>query len=208
MVTQSIVLVVCGGMHDPQITDSIIALIKADEWLSQLALKQFPSASRLAVLSGASLRSCMDGRWTGESKARLMIWAFSAGCIGAAALANYWQRYRGEVLALFMVDGWGVPWSQAAPLHRLSHDAFTNISSNCLGEGVVNFVASPAVDHHQLWQAPQRVTGQQIMTRHLSLSRRWVNDLNGFQPSLSTTAADFLCTWSRYHLVRAVGDSC
>ncbi|MFM7471900.1 MAG: hypothetical protein ACKO5P_10375 [Nodosilinea sp.] len=208
MVAQSIALVVCGGFHDPQETEGIFRLIRADARLSQLPLKSFPVADRWAVLSGSSLRDRLTDLNTGETPEQLLIWAFSAGCLGAAALANYWQHCRGRVLALFMVDGWGVAWSQAAPLHRLSHDGFTHTTSNYLGAGVVNFVAHPAVDHRQLWRSPQVVTGHQIITQQPHLLQRWLPELNGSPPSPGATAADFLCTWSRYHLLRAVGDYC
>ncbi|MBU6228744.1 MAG: hypothetical protein KGQ93_03515 [Cyanobacteria bacterium REEB459] len=205
MVIPEMLLVVCGGMQHPQDTQAIVRLIRADPGLNQLPLRVFTPESWAAVLSGSSLRGWLT---SGPAPPRLMIWAFSAGCMGAAALANYWQCHGGEVLALFMVDGWGVPWSQVAPLHRLSHDAFTHTTSNYLGEGVINFVANPAVDHRHLWQSPQLVTGQQILTRQSYLFQRWLPGLQGLPPSSDATAANFLCTWSNYHLSRAVSESC
>ncbi|MFM7325948.1 MAG: hypothetical protein ACKO4L_13685, partial [Nodosilinea sp.] len=77
-------------------------------------MRHFSPGAPLAVLSGAALRRWLEGddqpaRGIIPAYPHLIIWAFSAGCVGAVALAQHWQRYRSGVLALFLVDGWGVP---------------------------------------------------------------------------------------------------
>jgi hypothetical protein len=203
-VMSPVALVVCGGLHPPGWTAQILATIAADERLSQLPVVTFCPSSPLAVLSARSLRQQLDARLVTPNPA-LIIWAFSAGCVGAAALANHWHRYRNPVLALFLVDGWGVPWSGIAPLHRLSHDRFTHTTSRWLGQGTADFVATPAVPHPRLWQSPQTVLGE---PGNFSLGGEFPR---GEEPDTvafpgpgerweGLSAADFLCGWSRYYL--------
>ncbi|MFH7242590.1 MAG: hypothetical protein ACHWZW_07040 [Spirulina sp.] len=125
----------------------------------------------------------------GEGQVDLILWAFSAGCVGAVALAHHWHRYRGNVRALFLVDGWGVPWHGVAPLHRISHDGFTHHSSRWLGAGRADFVAQPAVPHLQLWRSPQTVMGlgqRPPLAATVASSQPW-------------SAADFLIQWTQFY---------
>lgn len=205
MTSKAVCLVICDGIHSPRETEGILAMVDQDSRLSQLPIQHFSPGSPLTVLSGAALRRWLegDGRPTGENNPDypcLIIWAFSAGCVGAVALAQHWQRYRGGVLALFLVDGWGVPAVGPMPLHRLSHDRFTHVSSGWLGPGSISFVSQPAVSHHQLWRHPQQVWGYQV--RHHPSRKPTVGC--AMQPE-RLTAGDFLCRWSRYYLIQGLG---
>jgi hypothetical protein len=176
-------------MHPPSYTGQILATIAGDQELSQLTRVVATPQHSIDVLSAFALRQSLDAA-LGLPRADvlppgLIIWAFSAGCVGAATLATYWQRHRGPVRALFMVDGWGVPRLPRVAVHRLSHDRFTHDSSGCLGAGDIDFYADPAVPHLYLWQQPQRVTGWAVAAgRHKE----------------QLTAAEFLCLRSRDYL--------
>lgn len=90
------------------------------------------------------------------------IIAFSAGVVGAIAAAQYWH-HRGVSIAHFIaIDGWGVPLVADFPLYRISHDYFTHWSSALLGTGSLNFYADPAIDHLDLWQAPDQAMGWRV----------------------------------------------
>ena len=176
-------------MHPPSYTGQMLAIVAQDEVLSQLGEVVCASQSGLGLLSPFALRQALEVRLDGTTPANrdleaapaLVIWAFSAGCVGAAALAAHWQRHRGSVLALCMVDGWGVPRDPGVPTYRLSHDSFTHHTSRCLGAGDTDFYAEPAVPHLTLWRQPQSAMG-------------WAVE-EGRQERLS--AANFLCQRSR-----------
>ncbi|PSR19155.1 hypothetical protein C8255_03610 [filamentous cyanobacterium CCP3] len=199
---QPVVLLICGGMHPPSYTGQILATVAQDQGLSQLSEVVCVPGS-LGVLSPFALRQTLENHLDSTVLASstlegvapaLVIWAFSAGCVGAAALATHWQRHRGSVLALFMVDGWGVPRDPGVPTYRLSHDAFTHGTSRWLGAGDLDFYAEPAVPHLTLWRQPQMVTG-------------WATESGGQRQRLS--AADFLCQRSQaaIHRYQARGQS-
>ncbi len=195
MALQQTVLLICGGMHPPSATGQILATLASDRALNQLTRVVVAPQQGVGVLSTFALRQTLEsaigisgnafgnpagklsGSASGSSTPGLMIWAFSAGCVGAVALATYWQRWRGPVHGLFLVDGWGVPCPPTVPAYRLSHDRFTHDTSGLLGMGAVNFYAEPAVSHRYLWQHPQAVTG-------------WSVELG--QRAEKLTAADFL----------------
>ncbi|MBW4459259.1 MAG: hypothetical protein KME47_03340 [Nodosilinea sp. WJT8-NPBG4] len=194
-------------MHPPSYTGQILAALARDEVLSQRSQIVCAPQHGLGVLSPFALRQALKGRteWNCEpAKASsfpsplgntlnstspedappaLIIWAFSAGCVGAVALATHWQRYQAPVLALLMADGWGVPRDPEVPTYRLSHDRTTHHTSRCLGAGDIDFYADPAVPHLHLWQHPQSVVG-------------WATAPGKTKERL--TAADFLCRRSRH----------
>ena len=158
-----VVLVVCGGMGPPGDTEPVVAMAAADDTLGPLRRVVWAPESPLQVLSAYGLRRELEATvaalGAGAASPALMIWAFSAGCVGATALASYWQRQRGRVLGLFLVDGWGVPCDPAVPGYRLSHDRFTHDTSGWLGAGEEAFYADPGVPHRQLWRCPEAVAG-------------------------------------------------
>jgi hypothetical protein len=195
------VLLVCSGIHPPSDTDGIVATIAADPVLTTLTTvvhSPHPATSGRPhgpeVLSGFALRTTLETILPPDQTAPasgLLIWAYSAGCVGAVALATYWQRYRGPVLALFMVDGWGVPRVPTVITHRLSHDRFTHTTSRWLGAGETDFYADPAVSHRQLWRQPQSTLGCAIASH---------------QPRQHLSAAAFLCQRSGVYVERYRAD--
>ncbi|HIK44347.1 MAG TPA: hypothetical protein IGR64_05590 [Leptolyngbyaceae cyanobacterium M65_K2018_010] len=197
----SVALILCGGIHPAAYTAQILAAIATDQRLRHLPVVTCSPSGALACLSAQALRHSIDRAlptmgWGDRDYPQVIIWAYSAGCVGAVALANYWHHSRNRVLALFLVDGWGVPWHHSVPLHRLSHDRFTAITSGWLGRGQVDFVATPGVPHHRLWQAPQMVMGQAYP--HPRAAAAWPQDVPPLGSPIS--AADFLCGWSHYYL--------
>lgn len=190
---QQVILLVVGGMHPPSYTEQMVATIAQggaaqDGTLSGFARVVSAPQHSLDVLSPFALRQTLEAALAKSDSALddappgLIIWAFSAGCVGAAALATYWQSYRGPVLGLFMVDGWGVPRDPGVPVYRLSHDRFTHDTSSWLGIGDDDFYADPAVPHLSLWQHPQKTIGWAVTSG---------------QPRERLTAADFLCQRSQ-----------
>jgi hypothetical protein len=186
-------LIVVGGMQSPHYSTPILTAMANDAVLSQGRAMVFPANPPWTVLSGQTIRHWLDAE-LGQSSVSshsvpLVIWAFSAGCVGMVALVSHWQQYRGKVLACFALDGWGVPLLASVPTYRLSHDSFTHNTSGWLGQGPINFYADPAVPHSQLWQSPQSVMGWQVIDRPAAKPLR--------EP---LTAAEFLCHWTRHHL--------
>jgi hypothetical protein len=203
-------------MHTPSSTGQILATISRDQVLSQQYVVCAPQHG-LGVLSPFALRRALNDRapWSstpttaltssvgddcdglasgvapgvafGDVPPALIIWAFSAGCVGAAALATHWHRHRGPVLGLLMVDGWGVPRDPEVLVYRLSHDRTTHDTSRWLGAGDIDFYADPPVPHLHLWQQPQSVAGWAVAPGEAP------------QP---LTAADFLCLRSRQAIDR------
>ena len=94
---------------------------------------------------------------------------FSYGAVRVAALQTP------NIIGKILIDGWCVWCSDRVPVFRLSHDRITHINALAFGGGQQLFCAQPAVDHLQLWRAPQEVRG-------------WVEDDRDTQRS----AADFL----------------
>lgn len=188
---------ICGGFHGPEATDGMRTLWASDPVISAIPAVVLGDGVPWAPLSAHALRQSLErARPTSPDLGRgqdpgldLILWAFSAGGVGAVALAQHWQRYRGRVRAIFLLDGWGVPWAGAAPLHRLSHDAFTHHSSRGLGAGRADFFAQPAVPHLQLWQRPQGVMGQGSLPS------------SSGQPGTvqRVSAADFLTRWTAFY---------
>jgi hypothetical protein len=187
-------------MHPPSYTGPILASIARDQRLSHLSWVVCAPQHSLDVLSPFALRQALEAHLNalfdtsshgpssaGTGSIALIVWAFSAGCVGAAPLVTYWQRHRGAVLALFMVDGWGVPRPPGVPVHRLSHDRFTYDTSRWLGAGDEDFYADPAVPHLTLWQQPQTVTG-------------WATAPGNAKQGM--TAVEFLCGRSRSYIER------
>lgn len=190
---RQVVLLVCGGMHSPSHTERALATIAEDSTLSRLSRVVCPphSAYSLEVLSPFALRQgledCLANPYPELAAPALVIWAFSAGCVGAVALAAHWQRYRGPVLALCMVDGWGVPRDPEVPTYRLSHDYTTHSTSRWLGGGDLDFYADPAVPHLEFWRQLPTVGG-------------WATETGKAKQRL--TAADFLRQRSREAITR------
>ncbi|MEM9536212.1 MAG: hypothetical protein AAGA40_11140 [Cyanobacteria bacterium P01_E01_bin.45] len=78
---------------------------------------------------------------------------FSYGAVKVAALQTP------TVIGKILVDGWCVWCSDRVPIFRLSHDRLTHLNALAFGGGRQLFCAQPAVEHLQLWRAPQQVLG-------------------------------------------------
>jgi hypothetical protein len=185
-------LVIIDGFHPTSLTHTLLVPAATDPVLQRLPLFHSATSGAGAVLSPFRLRDGLEAwwqaRWDGQPWPHILIWAFSAGCLGAAGLAQYWHHHRGQVLALFAVDGWGVPLVTDYPIYRISHDRFTHVTSLGLGAGAVNFYADPPVPHLDVWTTPATVDGWQVT----QASPRW-------SQYHRLTAAEFLRHWSRHH---------
>ncbi|BAZ30460.1 hypothetical protein NIES4074_29200 [Cylindrospermum sp. NIES-4074] len=177
-------IIICPGIHEPQITESLITeLSKAADSSSSQDFRKilvFPEQGIL-TLSAFHILQFLHDRLGNELKSPVIFISFSAGVVGAIAAAVNWQLLGGHVKAFIAIDGWGVPLWGNFPIHRLSHDYFTHWSSAMLGGGQDNFYADPAVDHLSMWRSPQTVQG------------RWVDPSIGFSPTKNPlSAAEFL----------------
>lgn len=221
-----VILAICGGFHDPQDTNGVLGLCADDPELSTVPTVVLGHGVPWAPLSAHALRQSLERRDGPAPSVRkpplapaadlgqvghpdraghpeLIVWAFSAGGVGAMALAHHWQRYRGTVRAMFLVDGWGIPWTGLAPLHRLSHDAWTHHSSRLLGAGKADFFAQPAVPHHQLWRSPRRVMGCGPLppVNGAGSDSRAAEQTHSSVLGGGVSAASFLTAWTKPYLL-------
>lgn len=155
-------LIICPGVHDASLTTEFLtSLFLGSDHLSELDLQnsfycfpthKYPSYSAWHLY-----------HWLADQpnllNEELVVIAFSAGVVASigAAWALSWQGVRIKALVAF--DGWGVPLWVNCPIYRFSHDYFTHWSSALLGSGEESFYAFPAVDHLQLWSAPEKCIG-------------------------------------------------
>ncbi|MCU0536239.1 MAG: hypothetical protein MUD14_20320 [Hydrococcus sp. Prado102] len=155
--TESTTLVICPGIHEPQLTDRFLQALKQQEILLNTPLI-FPT-QKYPAFSGFHVLQFLQQELKETNKNSLVFLSFSAGVVGAIAAALAWQASGGRVIAFIALDGWGVPLLGNFPIHRLSHDEFTHWSSALLGSNGDSFYADPPVDHLDLWRSPDFVTG-------------------------------------------------
>jgi hypothetical protein len=172
-------IVLCPGMHDPQLTDVFWEAIRqryAELYRAEVlpAVYQIPEAN---VWGASPLHVLQFLHQVIPVAEPILIISFSAGVVGAIAAAWAWQLQGGSIRAFIALDGWGVPLSGSFPIYRLSHDEFTHWSSQPLGMGQAPFYAEPDVGHLDLWRSPDRAWGW------------WLRDA---QPQ-RVTAADAIC---------------
>lgn len=187
-------LVICPGVHEPKLTDCFLAGLSglwglaADRQNQQIVepVKIFPAHKYPPFSPLDILHFLCSEELAGES---LVFVSFSAGVAGAIGAAWMWQQLGGKVGAFFALDGWGVPLVGNFPIHRISHDRFTHWSSAILGGGGESFYADPAIEHLDLWRAPQTAKGW-----HVSQTAA------GVETVAPTTAAKFLV-----HLLKQYG---
>ncbi|MEG5043315.1 hypothetical protein [Microcoleus sp. B4-C1] len=187
-------LVICPGVHEPKLTDCFLTGLSglwgvaADRQNQQIVdrVKIFPAHKYPPFSALDILHFLCSEKLAGES---LVFVSFSAGVAGAIGAAWMWQQLGGKVGAFFALDGWGVPLGGNFPIHRISHDRFTHWSSAILGGGGESFYADPAIEHLDLWRAPQTAKGW-----HLSQTAA------GIETLAPTTAAQFLV-----HLLKQYG---
>jgi hypothetical protein len=183
-------VMICPGVHSPELTQGFLAgLGKPIAALRVFPAERFPAYSAFHVLT---FWDQQDLGW----RSPLVIIGFSAGVVGAAGAAQVLQGIGGQVKALIAIDGWGVPlWSQFPwghfPVHRLSHDRFTHLSSKLLDQPLTNpidFYAEPSVPHLDLWRSPQTVTGW----TNADLASTPMTQSGTCERQYATTAAQFL----------------
>lgn len=185
-------IIICPGIHEPELTESFrVGLL---DLVSNSSVSQKPAnilvypGQDLLVLSAFHILQFLRVsvahrryRLSNQLKSPVVFISFSAGVVGAIGAACLWQLLGGRVKAFIAIDGWGVPLQGNFPIHRMSHDYFTHWSSCLLGSGQNNFYAGPAVDHLSMWKSPQTVQGW------------WVDSSIGiFPPKGHLTAAEFL----------------
>jgi len=154
--------IICPGMHPPELTERCLSCLAPNGLLWGNPVHTLQPSQYLPFSAHALRRGLHNYLGEPASAPPIIVLAFSAGVVGATGLAWYWCHRGGQVLALFAVDGWGVPVVGPWDSYRLSHDAFTHHSSLLLGGGAVNFYADPAVAHQDLWQWPDQTWGWQV----------------------------------------------
>jgi hypothetical protein len=185
MDSSSLNIVICPGLHDPVLTTTFWAGLQTqwpelDNWKPIpliVPARDYPVYSPQHVLQFLERSLSQQDGGLAQDKELLFI-SFSAGVVGAIGAARAWQ-HRGKVKAFLALDGWGVPLGGSFPIHRLSHDPFTDWSSAFLGGGAERFYADPPVNHLDLWRSPQLVRG-------------WHCSQTGGESRRYTTAAQFL----------------
>jgi len=163
-------VIICPGIHHPELTlgfveglrregmrgnNSLLTARSSSDQKGNLLI--FPAQDYPAYSAFHILQFLDEDQSVLRSP--LVFISFSAGVVGAIGAAWGWQLKGGHVKAFIALDGWGVPLSGNFPIHRLSHDYFTNWSSSLLGSGSESFYAQPPVEHLDLWRSPETVQG-------------------------------------------------
>jgi len=216
-------LIVCPGIHSPDLTQSFLANlgIETDPLLTTspydvlvFPAERYPAYSTLHLLdfllhqfsnpltNPAGLASSTDSLQAKRSQIPklaaiempLVFLGFSAGVVGAIGAAHLWQWLGGTVKALIAADGWGVPLYGNFPIHRISHDYTTHWSSALLGAGAEGFYADPPLPHLDLWRSPHTTRGWQTRTT------AWFDPalVEVSSPQLTTTAEFLLALLKQY----------
>ncbi|MBF2085748.1 MAG: hypothetical protein IGS16_14215 [Thermoleptolyngbya sp. C42_A2020_037] len=156
-------MVVCPGVHSPQLTECFLTAVALDRANTvQICIIPGDRQPVYSPLHGLRvLQHRLGAPWAAPP---VLFLGFSAGVVGLAAIAPLWKALGGTVLGLIALDGWGVPLSGPFPIHRLSHDRFTDWSSALLDGPAVSargsrFYAEPAVAHLDLWRSPHTAMG-------------------------------------------------
>lgn len=161
------VIVLCPGFHPADLTQCFLEHLETMN-LQSVRIVVFPSDRYLAY-SVPDVLFFLREHLSQEShqwrKIPLVLIGFSAGVVGAMGAASLWEIWGGKVLAVFALDGWGVPVLGHFPTHRISHDQFTHWSSALLGTGQDSFYADPEVEHLALWRSPHLVQGCWVSTQ-------------------------------------------
>lgn len=163
----SITIVICPGVHDPNLTESFIAQLQAAKpFIASQKQRSSPTDSQKLLIFPAQTSPAYSAVHMLEflqkhcsRQSSLVLICFSAGVVGGAGAAWAWQQLGGKIRALLAFDGWGVPLYNSFPIHRFSHDYFTHWSSSFLGAGNDSFYADPSIEHLELWRSPHTVQG-------------------------------------------------
>ncbi len=159
-------LIICPGIHSPQLTRSFVLDLQSDRLMSECLLilptEKYPPYSAIDIY-----RWLKQSHPSPKNAPALTFIAFSAGVVGGIGAALAWQLQGGKIKAFMALDGWGVPLVANFPLYRLSHDFFTHWSSAILGGGNESFYCDPPVEHLQLWRSPEQCWGWQVTSSGL-----------------------------------------
>jgi hypothetical protein len=163
-------VIICPGVHSPELTQGFLEGIGKllDLDLCIFPSEQLPAYSAFHILdflgAQASLQALPQGSqlppWSALKP--LVLIGFSAGVVGAMGAAQILQGFGVRVKAVIALDGWGVPLWGNFPIHRISHDRFTDWSSPLWGRQDSSFYAEPEVAHLDLWRSPQTAQGWAI----------------------------------------------
>ncbi|GAB4537772.1 MAG: hypothetical protein Tsb0014_26910 [Pleurocapsa sp.] len=149
-------IVICPGIHSPQLTDSFVAKI-GKELLNNCLIfptSEYPAYSIYDIYQWLKI---FQGK--PSTSPPLIFITFSAGVVGGIGAALAWHQQGGQIKKFMALDGWGVPLIANFPIYRLSHDRFTHWSSAILGGGNQGFYCDPSVEHLTLWRSPDACWG-------------------------------------------------
>jgi hypothetical protein len=155
-------VIICPGVHSPELTQAFLKGIGKSLDPQQVRIfpaEYFPPYSAFHILNFLDASQLTQGLPLQTGTPPLFFIGFSAGVVGAISAARIFQRAGGQVKAFVAFDGWGVPLSGDFPIHRISHDRFTDWSSPLWGRSDASFYADPAVAHLDLWRSPQTAQG-------------------------------------------------
>ncbi len=163
-------LIICPGIHSPQLTQSFIQDLQSDRPLSDRFFI-FPTEVYPAYWTPDIYKWLKQSHRYPANSSALTFIAFSAGVVGGLGAAIAWQMQGGKIKAFIALDGWGVPLVADFPIYRLSHDFFTHWSSAILGRGNSSFYCDPPVEHLTLWRSPKQCWGWQVINPHFRVRR-------------------------------------
>jgi hypothetical protein len=152
-------IIICPGIHDPELTDLFIKALQDKIPQDYLVL---PTTEYLPY-SAIAVYQWLDRQQLSKTEPLAFI-AFSAGVVGGLGAAIAWQLQGGRIDKLIAIDGWGMPLIGNFPIYRVSHDYFTHWSSGILGVGTTSFYADPGVEHLELWRSPDTSYGWRIIS--------------------------------------------
>lgn len=186
-------VIICPGVHSPELTQEFLEGIGKLLDLNQVDVfptRQFPAYSALHILKFLNVRRAAQGFQSQPNRLNpIVLIGFSAGVVGAIGAAQILHSLGVEVKAVIAFDGWGVPLWGNFPIHRVSHDRFTDWSSTLWGRNDSSFYADPNVTHLDLWRSPQTTQG---WTNEVIDSAPTARLVGYGQKQYFTTAADFL----------------
>ncbi len=148
-------LVICPGFHPPALTDSLVRSLD----LSPDRFVIVPSDSCPPYSAPHLLEFLKQQERRAQLNDGTVFLSFSAGVVGAIGAAWAWQLLGHSVKAFIAIDGWGVPLFGTFPIHRLSHDPWTHLTSTGLEWLADGFYADPPMSHLELWRSPAMVQG-------------------------------------------------
>ncbi|MEL6438235.1 MAG: hypothetical protein AAFQ80_03105 [Cyanobacteria bacterium J06621_8] len=163
-------VIIIPGIHDPRLSDRLIASLqsKINQKFLLLPTEEYLPYSAIAITQWLNQQPLI------KTEALAFI-SFSAGVVGGYGAALAWQFQGGKISSFIALDGWGMPLIEQFPLYRISHDYFTHWSSGILGGGARGFVADPPVSHLELWRSPDQCRGWRTVGHQLR-TRCWLTD--------------------------------